>query len=67
MRTGHRILGTRGSVAKRKPFYADIFYVGFSTGMRIGEINALEWKDIDFEKMEIHVNGTLIKTAARDR
>ena len=34
--------------AKRKPFYADIFYVGFSTGMRIGEINALEWQDIDF-------------------
>ena len=52
--------------AKRKPFYADIFYVGFFTGMRIGEINGLEWRDIDFEKMEIHVNGTMIKIAGKD-
>lgn len=51
---------------KRKPFYADIFYVGFSTGMRIGEINGLEWADIDFSKMEIHVNGTMIKVAGRE-
>ncbi|MCC8059673.1 MAG: site-specific integrase [Clostridiales bacterium] len=53
-------------VAQRKPFYADIFFVGFSTGMRIGEINALEWQDIDFEKLEIHVNGTMIKIAGKD-
>ncbi len=53
-------------VAKRKPFYADIFYVGFSTGMRVGEINGLEWQDIDFDKMEIHVNGTMIKVAGKD-
>lgn len=52
--------------ARRKPFYADIFYVGFSTGMRVGEINALEWEDIDFENMEIHVNGTMIKVAGKD-
>ena len=53
-------------VVKRKPFYADIFYVGFSTGMRVGEINALEWQDIDFDKMEIHVNGTMIKVAGKN-
>ncbi len=53
-------------VSERKPFYADIFYVGFSTGMRIGEINGLEWHDIDFDKMEIHVNGTMIKVAGKD-
>lgn len=53
-------------VEKRKPFYADIFYLGFSTGMRVGEINALEWKDIDFNKMEIHVNGTMIKVTGKD-
>lgn len=52
--------------ARRKPFYADIFYVGFSTGMRVGEINGLEWQDIDFDKMEIHVNGTMIKVAGKD-
>lgn len=53
-------------VERRKPFYADIFYVGFSTGMRVGEINALEWKDIDFNKMEIHVNGTMIKVSGKE-
>jgi integrase len=53
-------------VSKRKPFYADIFYVGFSTGMRVGEINALEWSDIDFVNMEIHVNGTMIKVRGKD-
>lgn len=52
--------------AKRKPFYADIFYVGFSTGMRIGEINGLEWQDIDFDRLEIHVNGTMIKVAGKE-
>lgn len=52
--------------AERKPFYADIFYVGFSTGMRVGEINGLKWQDIDFDKMEIHINGTMIKVAGKD-
>ena len=53
-------------VAERKPFYADIFYVGFSTGMRVGEINGLEWADVDFDRMEIHVSGTMIKVAGKD-
>ncbi len=53
-------------VERRKPFYAPLFYVGFSTGMRIGEINALEWQDIDFEAMEIHVNGTMIKISGKE-
>lgn len=53
-------------VAERKPFYADIFYVGFSTGMRVGEINGLEWRDIDFARQEIHVSGTMIKVAGKD-
>lgn len=50
----------------RETFYADIFYLGFSTGMRIGEINALEWQDIDFSKLEIRINGTMIKVAGSD-
>lgn len=28
------------------------------TGLRIGELCALKWKDIDFERSYIHVNGT---------
>lgn len=51
---------------REKPFYADIFYLGFSTGMRIGEITALEWTDIDFKEMEIHINGTMINIAGME-
>ncbi len=40
--------------------------MGFSTGMRVGEINGLEWQDIDFDRMEIHVNGTMIKVPGKD-
>ena len=38
-----------------------LFIVGFNTGMRIGEILALTWQDIDFEKGIIHVDKTLSK------
>lgn len=51
---------------REKPFHADIFYLGFSTGMRIGEITALEWRDIDFKNMEIHINGTMINLAGSE-
>ncbi len=40
--------------------YVPLFTVGFGTGMRIGEILALTWKDIDFENNVIHVNKTLV-------
>ena len=52
-------------VEKEMPFYADIFFLGFSTGMRIGEITALEWSEIDFRNMEIHVNGTMVNIAGQ--
>ena len=41
--------------------YAPMFILGFGTGMRIGEILALTWKDIDFKNSTIHVNKTLCK------
>lgn len=40
--------------------YAPLFIVGFGTGMRIGELLSLTWKDIDFQKEVIHVNKTLV-------
>lgn len=37
----------------------DLIEVSLSTGMRTGEIRALEWKDVDFENKIIHITGTL--------
>lgn len=51
---------------REKPFHAEIFYLGFSTGMRIGEITALEWSDIDFKNLEIHINGTMVNIAGME-
>lgn len=41
--------------------YAPMFILGFGTGMRIGEILSLTWKDIDFNNNSIHVDKTLCK------
>lgn len=46
----------------KKTYYGDIFEVALSTGMRKGELLALEWSDIDFKNRMIHVTGTLIRT-----
>lgn len=42
-----------------KHTYGYIFEFALCTGMRAGEICALEWCDIDFNKRIIHVRGTL--------
>ena len=39
--------------------YYEVYVVALGTGMRNGELRALQWSDIDFEKKIIHVNGTL--------
>lgn len=36
-------------------------YLALHTGMRIGEICALSWSDIDFNKKVIHINHTLTR------
>lgn len=41
--------------------YAPMFITGFGTGMRIGEILSLTWKDIDFKNNSIHVDKTLYR------
>lgn len=41
--------------------YTNIFYIAIFTGMRIGEILALEKKDIDFNNKLIHITKTLTK------
>lgn len=46
----------------KKTYYGDIFEVALATGMRKGELLALEWSDIDLKGKMIHVTGTLIRT-----
>ena len=39
--------------------YYGLYIAALGTGMRSGELRALQWNDIDFEKKRIFVNGTL--------
>ena len=41
-------------------FYHNFFVIALNTGMRIGELAALRWEDIDFEKKVINVTRTLV-------
>lgn len=43
------------------PYYYPLFYTAIHTGMRRGELLALEWSDIDFKSRTISVNKTLYK------
>jgi integrase len=62
----HRAL----TVAEQKAFLntmKDTFYYEAVTllllsGMRIGEVGALEWQDVDFEQRKIHITKTVTKT-----
>ena len=42
--------------AEKNTRYYELFYIILNTGMRIGEITALCWSDIDFEKGTLAVN-----------
>ncbi len=41
-------------------FYDNLFVTAVNTGLRQGELAALTWEDIDFDKKEISVNKTLV-------
>ena len=47
--------------------YYDVLVVALQTGMRISEILGLEWDNIDFEKKEIQVTGTLVFISGQTR
>lgn len=41
--------------------YIDVFYILLHTGMRSGELCALEWNDIDIENRTVHIYKTLTR------
>lgn len=41
-------------------FYDNLFVTAVATGMRIGELAALKWEDIDWNNMVINVRKTLV-------
>lgn len=41
-------------------FYDNLFVVAVSTGIRIGELAALRWSDIDWDNNVIHITRTLV-------
>ncbi len=44
----------------KEDFYGTICIVALATGLRIGELTALTWDDIDFDKHLLEVNRTLL-------
>lgn len=40
-------------------YYNEIYQIMLSTGMRIGEVTALQWSDIDFENKEINIKHSM--------
>lgn len=52
-----QILGTLTNATR---FVSIPLYIGWYTGCRCGEVVALEWDDIDFEKKTLRVNKTMI-------
>lgn len=47
--------------------YRDAFTVLLNTGLRVGELVALDWKDVDFVKKIIHVRKTAVLVRVRDK
>ena len=46
--------------------FGRLFLFGLNTGMRFGEMLALTWDDVDFDKKTINVNKTLVSVVDRE-
>lgn len=51
---------------KNHPHITVLYAIGFYTGMRIGEVLALKWSDIDFNKHTILVQRTMTANKLKD-
>lgn len=41
-------------------FYQPVYMMALATGLRVGELTALTWRDIDFDKKLLYVQNTLL-------
>lgn len=47
------------------PYHA-LYVLALTTGMRIGELLALQWRDVDLERSTLTVKGTVVRTLDGD-
>ena len=45
------------------PIYGPVWHTALATGMRPGELRALQWRDVDLDRLTIHVRRTMSKDA----
>ena len=45
--------------ALKDSWYRELFFFMFLTGVRVGEMGAVKWSDIDFDKKTIHIRRSL--------
>lgn len=51
----------------RESKYYDFYVLAISTGMRVNEITALQWSDVDWNNRTINVSGTLVYSRKESR
>lgn len=51
------------ATVKDDPIYGPAWHTALATGMRPGELRALEWRDVDFDRLTIHVRRTIARDA----
>lgn len=58
--TEEELAGVLAQTVHESPDIRAMIWLGFTTGMRFGELSALEWSDIDFERGLIHVRKSQV-------
>ncbi len=56
----------RSALLEENRVYARAIRLQFNLGARVGEIKALKWSDIDFEKRTIFIHAEVINTVVND-